>query len=311
MPEGKRLPLSQVSRFRGYVRFQVNNGTLTASHLEKLVDDLDFNRLTREASTSVALTIVIDRMRKFVESPGFPRDQAKDILQAALERRKRIDAERLVTTIETRPPSNTVRSEAEKTHEREVVMTKCFACAHGLTACTPSYVPTAASSGDILGVCWECHVMGCYEHAERDATSGKWMCFPSIASALFSSAQQQAGAPVPASPADQPFARSADFEARFPALSNASRALRMSFRERSNLLWPTSNLGSGRITNDAGELLADALGVAEFIVYGSEEFRPTYIGRDEFRAAEPMAREVARAVLTRDLAEMLIGSRNA
>lgn len=153
--------------------------------------------------------------------------------------------------------------------------------------------------------------MGCYEHAERDATSGKWMCFPSIASALFTSAQQQAGAPVPAPPADQPFARSADFEARFPALSNASRALRMSFRERSNLLWPTSNLGSGRITNDASELLADALGVAEFIVYGSEEFRPTYIGRGEFRVPERMAREVARAVLTRDLAEMLIGSRNA
>jgi hypothetical protein len=181
----------------------------------------------------------------------------------------------------------------------------CYGCAYGLTGLTPTLVPTAANVSDILGVCWECGVLGCYEHAQRDATSGKWMCFTSIANALFDSSQQdQASAPPPPDTA-QSFADSADFQARFPELALASQPARLRFRQDDRRL--------SRILENAGrpaydralELLADSLGVADFVVRGTAESEPKYLITTvpHERAAAP--ERMARAVLIRSLAEAL------
>jgi hypothetical protein len=181
----------------------------------------------------------------------------------------------------------------------------CYGCAYGLTGLSPTLVPSAANVGDILGVCWECGVLGCYEHAERDATSGKWRCFASIANALFDSSQQdQATAPLP-SDASQSFADSADFQARFPELALASEPARLRFRENDRRL--------SRILENAGrpadyralELLADSLGVADFVIRGTPDFRPKYLITTQPYEPVPAPEQVARAVLIRSLAEAL------
>lgn len=61
---------------------------------------------------------------------------------------------------------------------------RCWACEIGLTPI--GYLPEELS-GDPVGACWECHVFGCLAHAERDAGSGKFLCFPSVATALSAS----------------------------------------------------------------------------------------------------------------------------
>lgn len=300
--ERSRLRLLRLSRFSDYVYDLADDGTLTISRLEKLADDLDLSQLTMEARTDPKLTVAVDALRKHIESPDLPRGEALAVVWSVLEICRRVKIERNITSIETRPLPNL---------QNGAKTMKCFACAHGLTACTPVYVPMAAASGDVLGVCWECHVLGCYEHAERDAASGKWNCFPSIANALLQSAQQLAtGATTSALQAGQPFTSSRDFDVRFPSLSNASRSSRLKFKERRSDL--VSNFGLRfQPRNDAAvELLGDALGVAEFVVYGTEESRPTYMGPDELRPSDAMATAVANTVLTRDLAERLLRMRN-
>jgi hypothetical protein len=192
--------------------------------------------------------------------------------------------------------------------EQEVLMTKCFGCAYGLTTTTPTVVPSAASLNDILGVCWECHVLGCSQHAERDSTSGKWKCFSSVATATLTSAQSQAGAQPSTPQADQAFADSQDLESRFPQLARASEPVRLKYQRRRSNLMAALGDGARRYNEQAAHLLADALGIAEFIVYGTEELRPSYMtDAERSRAAE----DVARAVLIRDLAEALLRYRNA
>jgi hypothetical protein len=181
----------------------------------------------------------------------------------------------------------------------------CYGCAYGLTGLTPTLVPSAANVGDILGVCWECGVLGCYEHAERDATSGKWRCFTSIADALFDSSQQDQTTAPPPPDAGRSFADSADFEARFPELALASESARLRFRENDRRL--SRILGnSGRpVSYRALQLLADSLGVADFIVRGSGNFRPKYLITTQPYEPGPTSEQVARAVLIRSLAEAL------
>lgn len=182
----------------------------------------------------------------------------------------------------------------------------CFGCAYGLTGLSPKTAPTAANVGDILGVCWECGVLGCYEHAERDATSGKWMCFSSIATALWGSSQQDQTGAQPTSDAIQSFADSADFHARFPELALASEPAKLRFREDYSLLWRILE-NAGRPTGDdrALDLLADSLGVANFVVRGTAEFQPKYPQTARWDKQAPTPGQVARAVLIRDLAEAL------
>lgn len=181
----------------------------------------------------------------------------------------------------------------------------CFGCAYGLTGLSPKLVPTAANVGDILGVCWECGVLGCYEHAERDATSGKWRCFTSIANALFGSSQQdQTGAPSP--DATQSFADTSDFQARFPELALASEPARLRFRgEHSRLSRILESAGRPADDARALELLADSLGVADFVVRGTQELRPKYSLTAGWGEQAPTPDQVAHAVLTRSLAEAL------
>src|SRR5919204_542308 len=130
----------------------------------------------------------------------------------------------------------------------------CWGCAMGIA---PVGVTPAAMPLDPLGACWECHVFGCRAHGERDAGSGKWLCYASVDKALAASA----GLPDPSAPTVS-FADSDDFTRRFSDLANATRQHRQYWR---------SGPGEGRLgsylarTQMRGEtrwdLLADALGV--------------------------------------------------
>jgi hypothetical protein len=179
----------------------------------------------------------------------------------------------------------------------------CFSCGYGLPGLTPKLMPPAAGAGDVLGVCWECGVLGCYEHAQRDATSGKWRCFSSIATALFDSSQRDAPGASPRSGGDQLFADSADFEARLPELAHASARLRI----RDDPLPPILERAGRQVDYRARQLLADSLGVAEFIVHGTEESRPRYLTTARPYEQAPASEDVARAVLIPVLAEAVEG----
>ena len=181
----------------------------------------------------------------------------------------------------------------------------CYGCAYGLTGLSPTLVPSEANIGDILGVCWECGVLGCYEHAERDATSGKWRCFTSIANALFDGSQQdQASAPPPPDAA-QSFADSANFQARFPELALASEPARLRFRQNDRRLSRILENAGRPADYGAPDLLADSLGVADFVIYGAAGFRPKYPTTTVPYERPPAPEQVARAVLISSLAEAL------
>jgi hypothetical protein len=111
---------------------------------------------------------------------------------------------------------------------------------------------------DPLGTCWECHVFGCPAHAERDAGSGKYMCFPSVATALGASAGLEDFAPAVR-------LEGSKWRERFPRLAIATEDERRHF---------SSGEGEGDLGRILGSisdrqvdffLLADALGIVSFL----------------------------------------------
>jgi hypothetical protein len=89
----------------------------------------------------------------------------------------------------------------------------CWGCEVGVNA-----VGTATNNP--VGACWECHVFGCLGHGERDTGSGKWLCFPSVATAAAASA----GLPGVASTTR--FESSDDLHSRFPRIVEAAGVTR-------------------------------------------------------------------------------------
>jgi hypothetical protein len=111
---------------------------------------------------------------------------------------------------------------------------------------------------DPLGTCWECHVFGCPAHAERDAGSGKYMCFPSVATALGASAGLEDFAPAVK-------LEHGEWRERFPRLAVATADERRHW---------SSGEGEGDLGRVLGSisdrqidffLLADALGIVSFL----------------------------------------------
>lgn len=88
---------------------------------------------------------------------------------------------------------------------------RCWACAVGVT-------PVGTADDKPVGACWDCRVFGCLGHGERDAGSGKWHCFPSVATAI------AAAAGVPGVSSTLTIRSAGDFEARYPALARALAA---------------------------------------------------------------------------------------
>ena len=62
--------------------------------------------------------------------------------------------------------------------------TVCWAHAVGIEV----VIKTGPGMPDPLGSCFECGRFGCAGHAEMDQGKGKWICFPSVASAIAASA---------------------------------------------------------------------------------------------------------------------------
>lgn len=81
---------------------------------------------------------------------------------------------------------------------------KCWGCEVG--------VAPIGATGEPVGTCWVCGVWGCFGHAERDAKSLKWHCYPSVATALASSAG------LPDVESEAKFESVDDVRQRFPAL---------------------------------------------------------------------------------------------
>jgi hypothetical protein len=85
----------------------------------------------------------------------------------------------------------------------------CWACDVGVTA-------VGAANGDPIGACWDCHVFGCLGHGARDSGSGKWLCFPSVATAAAASAG------LAGTTSSVKFDSISDLEDRFSVLVNAA-----------------------------------------------------------------------------------------
>jgi len=143
----------------------------------------------------------------------------------------------------------------------------CWACANGV----PSPVTaTLTFSGqytidDILGCCWECHVFSCSGHAERDADSGKWLCFSSVAKALAASAGIDDGEHV-----ETRYASTKDFEQRLPVLAESTITRRNRWRNDNDRLYSVvmrADLNKGY----APDVLADAVGVADSLTEPRDE----------------------------------------
>lgn len=137
---------------------------------------------------------------------------------------------------------------------------ECWGCALGIAG--------VGVPGEPLGVCWECGVFGCASHGRRDAGSGKWTCWPSVAEALATSAglphdEEQA-------PPGRPrltFRGSDDFEARFPELAGASSKERARLRSGAGEEWLGKQLSGLRAAAHLDfSLAADAVGVGQFLV---------------------------------------------
>lgn len=98
----------------------------------------------------------------------------------------------------------------------------CWACAFGLRPIGP--VPAGAQDPrNPLGICFDCHVMGCPRHGERDRGAGKWFCYPSVASGLSVSAGLDSADVLPVLVV---FRSRSDFEDRFPSLAEATSEIR-------------------------------------------------------------------------------------
>lgn len=66
------------------------------------------------------------------------------------------------------------------THGGATMTAECWGCAAG--------VSPVGTTSEPVGTCWVCGVWGCFGHAERDAGSLKWHCYPSVATAIAASA---------------------------------------------------------------------------------------------------------------------------
>jgi hypothetical protein len=60
------------------------------------------------------------------------------------------------------------------------VPTDCYGCSYSLAGNGSA----GSRAGTVLGVCKECGLLGCPEHAERDQASGWWVCSQSVVKAL-------------------------------------------------------------------------------------------------------------------------------
>lgn len=131
-----------------------------------------------------------------------------------------------------------------------------------------------------LGACFECGVFGCSEHAERDAGSGKWICFQSVADAIAASAGLEGGVD------NLGLTSSEDLEIRFPVLAEATAGWRNRAREAFETE-PT--IPPSRVSNVT--LLGDAVGIAQALM-GVEpgESLGAGFGEQQYRWVQPPTR---------------------
>jgi hypothetical protein len=171
----------------------------------------------------------------------------------------------------------------------------CWGCEMGVA---PVGVSRNALPLDPLGACWECHVFGCRGHGERDAGSGKWLCYASVATALAVSA----GVEQVALTATR-FADSGEFQQRFSQLAQATADHRTYWRSGSG----ERRLGAYRQRRELREtrwdLLADALGVGAFLLARE----PHAKGADVFAEREPPTAQVLPPRLAAMITELANG----
>jgi hypothetical protein len=153
-----------------------------------------------------------------------------------------------------------------------------------------------------LGACWECHVFACRAHAERERKSGKWLCYPSVATALAGSAGLDEAAELQ-------FTTSTDFERRLPYIADATAQRRNAWRKGHGEARLGQYLERAKVRAQADfSLAADAIGVAEFLVAGPLGFDQALRPRGEqLRAEGPAPADVLPASLATALDELLRG----
>lgn len=125
----------------------------------------------------------------------------------------------------------------------------CWGCEVG--------VPAIGSVGPPIGTCWVCGVWGCVGHAERDAGSLKWHCYPSVATALASSAG------LPDVTSETRFDSTEDAQRRFPVVMNAIRRGWMPSDVRGVLESKLPEI-AGNLIDES--MLALALDLSEFLL---------------------------------------------
>jgi hypothetical protein len=145
----------------------------------------------------------------------------------------------------------------------------CWGCAFQIPRGGGVDPPVPAAIGQVLGACFQCGVMGCSRHAERDRKSGKWLCFTSVANILSVSS----GLDRPDAPIGVQLRTSHEFEDRFPYLARATQPQRRRWKDRSKdlpgmVLEHRPRLVSSDVspTQLNLDLLADALGVGTFLL---------------------------------------------
>jgi hypothetical protein len=105
---------------------------------------------------------------------------------------------------------------------------ECWGCAAGLARIGNPLPNQGNDPPEPLGSCFDCRVFGCSGHAERGKNSGKWLCFPTIAKALATSATV---IPDDGSVTTK-FATVREFEEEFPELGAAISSRRLIWDDR-------------------------------------------------------------------------------
>jgi hypothetical protein len=145
-------------------------------------------------------------------------------------------------------------------------------------------------------------VFGCPAHAERDRLAGKWLCYPSVATALAASAglEEETAAIT--------FSDTRDFARRFASLAEAT--------EENRDIWRSGHGGEklGRYLEAQAprravdfSLFADAVGVAEFLIAGPPSIDRGLRPREQTRAEAPRPADVLSPQLIRVLTELTRG----
>ena len=109
-----------------------------------------------------------------------------------------------VVDLRTTAPNGVV----EHPHVEAWMAAHCWGCEVAIPA-------IGAATGNPVGACWDCHVLGCLGHGERDSGSGKWLCIPSVATAAAKSAGLNGVS------SSVTFRSVKDLEDRFPTLLGA------------------------------------------------------------------------------------------